>query len=137
MPYVTCIVAAFDLRAHTLLYSNAGHPPGLLFGAIRTGHLDRGGPPAGLLSEAIFDQELLNVRPGDICLLVSDGVTEALDGVPLEGRLRAAKLRGGSAEELCESLMTQALRGQGPSGADEWDDDRTVVVMTVRDKGGD
>jgi len=137
MPYVTCIVAAFDLRAHTLLYSNAGHPPGLLFGAIRTGHLDRGGPPAGLLSKATFDQELLNVRPGDICLLVSDGLTEALDGVPLEDRLRAAKLRGGSAEELCESLMTQALRGQGPSGADEWDDDRTVVVMTVRDKGGD
>jgi serine phosphatase RsbU (regulator of sigma subunit) len=137
MPYVTCIVAAFDLRAHTLLYSNAGHPPGILFGSIRTGHLDRGGPPAGLLSKATFDQELLNVRPGDICLLVSDGVTEALDGVPLEDRLRAAKVRGGSAGELCENLMTQALRGQGPSGTEDWDDDRTVVVVTVRDKGGD
>ena len=136
MPYVTCIVAAFDLRAHTLLYSNAGHPPGILFGSIRTGHLYRGGPPAGLLSKATFDEELLNVRPGDVCLLVSDGVTEALDGVPLEDRLRAAKVRGGSAEDLCESLMTQALRGHGPSGAEDWDDDRTVVVVTVRDKGG-
>jgi serine phosphatase RsbU (regulator of sigma subunit) len=137
MPYVTCIVAAFNLRAHTILYSNAGHPPGILLGPARTRHLDRGGPPAGLLSSATFDQELLNVHAGDICLLVSDGVTEALDGVPLEDRLRTAQVRGGSAQELCESVMTQALRGQGPSGDADWDDDRTVVVVTVRDTGAD
>jgi serine phosphatase RsbU (regulator of sigma subunit) len=133
MPYVTCIVAAFNLRAHTLLYSNAGHPPGILLGPTRTRYLHRGGPPAGLLSSATFDQELLSVHAGDICLLVSDGVTEALDGVPLEDRLRAAAVHSGSAEELCESVMTQALRGPGPSGAADWDDDRTVVVLSVRD----
>jgi serine phosphatase RsbU (regulator of sigma subunit) len=131
MPYVTCIVAAIDLRAHTLVYSNAGHPPGILLGPARTRYLDRGGPPAGLLSSATFDQERLSVHAGDICLLVSDGVTEALDGVPLEDRLRTAKVRGGSAEELCESVMTQAVRGRGPSGDADWDDDRTVVVVTV------
>jgi serine phosphatase RsbU (regulator of sigma subunit) len=134
MPYVTCIVAAFNLRTHTLIYSNAGHPPGILLGPERTRYLDRGGPPAGLLSSAIFDQELLAVHAGDICLLVSDGVTEALDGLPLEDRLKAAKVHGGSAEELCESVMTQALHGDGPSGGADWDDDRTVVVVTVRDK---
>jgi serine phosphatase RsbU (regulator of sigma subunit) len=133
-PYVTCIVAAIDLRAHTLVYSNAGHPPGILLGPTGTRYLDRGGPPAGLLSSATFDQELLRIRAGDICLLVSDGVTEALDGVPLEDRLRAAKVHSGSAEELCESVMTQAVHGDGPSGGADWDDDRTVVVVTVRDK---
>ena len=132
MPYVTCIVAAFDLRAHTLVYSNAGHPPGILYGPARARYLDRGGPPAGLLSSARFDQELLSVQAGDICLLVSDGVTEALDGVPLEERLRTAKVRGGSAVEVCESVMTQAVHGRGPSGDADWDDDRTVVVVTVR-----
>jgi sigma-B regulation protein RsbU (phosphoserine phosphatase) len=137
MPYVTCIVAALNLRAHTLLYSNAGHPPGILLGPARTRYLDRGGPPAGLLPNASFDQELLNVHAGDICLLVSDGVTEALDGVPLEDRLTATQVRSGSAEELCESVMTQALRGLGPLGAADWDDDRTVVVVTVRDEGAE
>lgn len=137
MPYVTCIVAAVNLRAHTLVYSNAGHPPGILLGPARTRYLDRGGPPAGLLSSATFEQELLSVHAGDTCLLVSDGVTEALDGVPLEDRLRAAQIRSGSAEDLCESVMTQAVRGRGPSGDGDWDDDRTVVVVTVRDRGGD
>ena len=136
MPYVTCIVAAIDLRMHTLVYSNAGHPPGILLGPTRTRYLDRGGPPAGLLSSAMFDQELLSLHGGDICLLVSDGVTEALDGVPLEDRLRIAKVGGRSAEELCERLMTQAVRGRGPSGTADWDDDRTVVVVTVRDNVG-
>jgi serine phosphatase RsbU (regulator of sigma subunit) len=134
MPYVTCIVAAFNLRAHTLIYSNAGHPPGVLLGPARTRYLDQGGPPAGLLSSATFDQELLTVHAGDVCLLVTDGVTEALDGVPLEDRLRAAKVRTTSAGELCDSVMTQALGGHGPSGDADWDDDRTVVVVTVRDK---
>jgi serine phosphatase RsbU (regulator of sigma subunit) len=137
MPYVTCIVAAINLRAHTLIYSNAGHPPGILLGPARTRYLDRGGPPAGLLSNATFDQELLSVHAGDTCLLVSDGVTEALDGVPLEDRLKAAQIRSGSAEDLCQSVMTQAVRGRGPSGDGNWDDDRTVVVVTMRDKGGD
>jgi sigma-B regulation protein RsbU (phosphoserine phosphatase) len=134
MPYVTCIVAAFDLRAQTLVYSNAGHPPGILLGPTGTRYLDRGGPPAGLLSNVTFDQELLTLHAGDTCLLVSDGVTEALDGVLLQDRLRTAKVRGGSAEDLCESVMRQAIRGRGPSGDADWDDDRTVVVVTVREK---
>ena len=128
--YVTCIVAAVNFRAHTLIYSNAGHPPGILLGRTRTRYLDRGGPPAGLFPGASFDQEVLSVHGGDICLLVSDGVTESFDGIPLEERLRAAKAGSGSAVALCEDLMSQALRGRGPSADPEWDDDRTVVVMT-------
>jgi serine phosphatase RsbU (regulator of sigma subunit) len=132
MPYVTCIVAAINLRAHTLVYSNAGHPPGVLLGRAGTRYLNRGGPPAGLLAGVTFDQEVVSLHAGDICLLVSDGVTEAVDGVPLEDRLKAATVRSGSAGELCDSVMTQALRGHGPSGDADWEDDRTVVVLTIR-----
>jgi len=130
-PYVTCLVGTFDLTARTLTYTNAGHPPGIVAGRDGIRQLNRGGPPAGLLRAAEFDQELLQLHVGDACLLVTDGVTEALDGVPLEDRLRTAKVRGGSAEELCESVMTQAVRGRGPSGDADWDDDRTVVVVKV------
>jgi sigma-B regulation protein RsbU (phosphoserine phosphatase) len=133
MPYVTCIVAAFNLPAHTVVYSNAGHPPAILTGPIGTRYLLRGGPPAGLLLEATFEQELLSLHAGDVCLLVSDGVTEALDGVPLEDRLVAPNLDHTSAANICDRIMRQALNGNGPSGDSRWDDDRTVVVVTVRD----
>jgi serine phosphatase RsbU (regulator of sigma subunit) len=133
MPYVTCIVAAFDLRAHTLTYSNAGHPPGILVGPSGVRHLSWGGPPAGLLRDVEFHQEILRLNAGDTCLLVSDGVTEALEGVPLENRLEAATVPGASASQVCEGVMAQALQGDGPAGDPTWDDDRTVVVVTVRD----
>jgi sigma-B regulation protein RsbU (phosphoserine phosphatase) len=135
-PYVTCLVGIFDLTARTLRYTNAGHPPGILVGPGGVRHLERGGPPAGLLADAKFDQEQLLLYDGDICLLVTDGVTEALNGEPplereLEESLEGA--RTASAAEICQRVMTRALAGQGPLGTHEWDDDRTVVVVKVCD----
>ena len=75
-PYVSCIVCTFDLHAGTLTYTNAGHPAGILAGPSGTRSLRRGGLPAGLLPDAQFDQERVPLEPGDVCLLVSDGVTK-------------------------------------------------------------
>jgi serine phosphatase RsbU (regulator of sigma subunit) len=131
IPYVTCIVAAFDLPTHTLVYSNAGHPPGILVGPTGTRRLVRGGPPIGLLDAAEYDQQFMALHAGDVCVLVSDGVTEALDGLPLEDDLN---LPGGmTAAGVCDSLITKALASHGPDP--DWDDDRTVVVMIVEAKG--
>jgi sigma-B regulation protein RsbU (phosphoserine phosphatase) len=133
-PYLTCLVGTFDLTARTLTYTNAGHPPGIVAGRGGIRHLNRGGPAAGLLPEAEFEQELLQLDEGDACLLVTDGVTEALDGeTPLERDLEALReCRGsGSAAEICQAVMARALSGPGPLAAQEWDDDRTVVVVKV------
>jgi serine phosphatase RsbU (regulator of sigma subunit) len=133
-PYVTCIVAALNLQAQTIVYSNAGHPPGILIGPAGTRRLARGGPPAGLLVDPSYDQELLSVHAEDFCVLVSDGVTEALDGTPLEDSVPIANARCATAAEVCDRFMTKALAGSGPPGALEWDDDRTVVVIKVNDR---
>jgi sigma-B regulation protein RsbU (phosphoserine phosphatase) len=133
-PYVTCLVGRFDLAARTVTYTNAGHPPGIVVGRRGVLHLDRGGPAAGLLVDARFDQELVPLCMGDVCLFVSDGVTEALEGEPpVERDLVTSRVRHGraSAAELCQSVMARALSGHGPLGIEEWDDDRTVVVVRV------
>jgi sigma-B regulation protein RsbU (phosphoserine phosphatase) len=133
--YVTCIVGIFDLAARTLAYTNAGHPPGIISGRAGTRRLTCGGPPAGLLPGAQFEQEMVRLSAGDICLLVSDGVTEALEGqASLEVDLAAPGTHGAppTAAEVCHAVMARALAGRGPLGALDWDDDRTVVVVTVR-----
>jgi hypothetical protein len=130
-PYVTGIVAVFNLREHTVIYSNAGHPPGVLMGPTGTRYLTRGGPPAGLLVNARYDQECLTIHAGDICLLVSDGVTEALDDRPIEDDLLVWNGHNATAADLCDGLMVKALSGKGPEGNPDWDDDRTVVVVMV------
>ena len=137
VPYVTCLVGTFDLTARTVTYTNAGHPPGIVVGRRGIHHLNRGGPPAGLLPDAQFDQDRLQLHVGDVCLLVTDGVTEALEGdVPLERAVEASRDHHGarSAAALCQAVMARALAGHGPPEAKDWNDDRTVVVATVSER---
>jgi sigma-B regulation protein RsbU (phosphoserine phosphatase) len=131
--YVTCCVATFDLRQRTITTTNAGHPPAIVKGRGGLHFLRRGGPPAGLFRDTAFEQESMQLHTGDACFIVTDGVTEALDGTPLEDNLERIGLwhSTGDAARLCQAVMTSALAAHGPTDADEWDDDRTVVVATV------
>src|SRR5262245_40426092 len=72
--YVTCLVAVFDLRQRTLTSTNAGHPPAIVKGQGGVTSLRRGGPPAGLFREALFERESVQLHTGDVCLIVTDGV---------------------------------------------------------------
>jgi len=62
-----------------LIYSNAGHNPPLLIqrGSVR--RLETGGLPVGLFPQAAYDEETLQLEDGDLLVVFSDGVTEALD----------------------------------------------------------
>jgi serine phosphatase RsbU (regulator of sigma subunit) len=133
-PYVTCIVAALDVKERTLTYTNAGHPAGIVVGRRAAQHLTRGGPPVGLLPGVQFEQERIALQAGDVCLLVSDGVTEALEGdEPVERDVVASIQRhtAPSAADLCDAVMARARAGHGPVGILQWEDDRTVVVVTL------
>lgn len=130
VPYVTCLVVTFDLPAHTLTYTNAGHPCGLLTGRGGVRRLDLGGPPVGVFADAHFEQETLLIHPGDTYVLMTDGVTEAV-ATPqdLENLLDAADVPEVSAAELCQQVMAQSLDGHGLPEDSTSDDDRTVVVV--------
>ena len=77
--YVTCIVAMVDPAKRSLVYVNAGHPAGVLWSPQGARGLRVGGPPAGLLPDAQFDEEVIAFGEGDLVVFVSDGITEALD----------------------------------------------------------
>src|SRR6185436_4129511 len=77
--YVTCIVAIVDPKDRSMVYVNAGHPPGVLWSPKGSRGLRVGGPPAGLLANAGFEEEALAIGDGDLVIFVSDGITEALD----------------------------------------------------------
>jgi sigma-B regulation protein RsbU (phosphoserine phosphatase) len=64
-----------------LTYCNAGHNPPLLFG--RNGlrcRLGTGGPIVGAFHSATFEEETLQLNPGDTLVVFSDGVPEAMNG---------------------------------------------------------
>ena len=133
--YVTCLVAMIDPLARSMVYVNAGHPAGVLWSRGQARGLRVGGPPAGLLRDAQFDEEMLTFGDGDLVVFVSDGVTEALDanGDGVVGTIAAqiAKAERPTPELVCAQLLLAASEGSGPGGVEGWMDDRTAVVFGV------
>jgi serine phosphatase RsbU (regulator of sigma subunit) len=61
-----------------LTYCNAGHNPPLIVGASGLRRLEVGGPIVGLFEGATFQEETVTLSPGDVLIVFSDGVSEAL-----------------------------------------------------------
>jgi sigma-B regulation protein RsbU (phosphoserine phosphatase) len=61
-----------------LTYCNAGHNPPLIVGPAGVRRLEVGGPIVGLFEGALFEEETVTLSPGDVLLVFSDGVSEAL-----------------------------------------------------------
>jgi serine phosphatase RsbU (regulator of sigma subunit) len=133
-PYVTAVVLDVDLEAGAVTYSNAGHPTGLIAGPAGVTRLDSVGPPAGLLPSASYPERVANLRAGDTCILVTDGITDALESdtsLALGPLLRRLELRPEPAQTVCDRVMSLAVEASGPLGVEEWQDDRTVFVFVV------
>src|SRR5437763_3412677 len=60
-------------------YCNAGHNPPFLVTGRGVRRLETGGVVLGLFEQAIFEEEALQLRPGDFVVAFSDGVSEALN----------------------------------------------------------
>jgi len=83
--FVTVFYASLDPEKNEITYVNAGHNPPLLFksGAKqfseRLEQLGRTGMALGVIPDASYRQVSVQINPGDILVLYTDGVTEAAD----------------------------------------------------------
>ena len=78
--FVTVFYGLLDPATGTLLYSNAGHCPPCLFSAQEgepVRELTRTGIPLGIFEEETWDQVGVQLTPGDVLVLYTDGVTDA------------------------------------------------------------
>jgi sigma-B regulation protein RsbU (phosphoserine phosphatase) len=137
LPYATAIVARFETAPRRLAYVNAGHPSGyLLRDGTVTAALESGGQPLGLLPGATYAAAHVELIAGDVGVLVTDGITEAVEAGPmtLSQTLEASLERstsGRSPSEICDDLLRAAAAGPGPVGVPDWHDDRTVFIFAV------
>jgi sigma-B regulation protein RsbU (phosphoserine phosphatase) len=132
--YLTCIVVRLDAVTSGLTYANAGHPAGVLLGPPGRRILSAGGPPVGLFAETRYESEYVTAGPGDLGVLVTDGITEAIeeDGVPAADRLNTSICGVAdprTPERVCDALMDLARHSAGPAGVSGWQDDRTVLAF--------
>jgi hypothetical protein len=133
LPYATCIVARFEPRPPRIAWANAGHPAGLLRRDGRWVAVESGGPPLGLLPGARYEGGTAVLGPGSYGVFVTDGITEALEGVPLSlvDALSAPEAPAAAAtpSRTCDYLVRLSGEAPGPPGVDGWQDDRTVFAF--------
>src|SRR5262249_52108057 len=75
--YATLFLSIYDGESRTLTYSNAGHLPPLLVasdGNMR--RLDVGGTVIGLFENLTWEEQKVQMNPGEILVAFSDGITE-------------------------------------------------------------
>lgn len=77
--FITMSYLSYHRTTGKLRYSNAGHPPPLLYrpDQERFLELDAEGLILGVQRRVAFDEPVLQVKKGDLLLLYTDGVTEA------------------------------------------------------------
>ncbi len=75
--YATMFLGFYDARTRLLKYSNAGHLPPMIVssdGSVRG--LETGGLVVGLFGDVTYSDDSVEMKPGDIFVAYSDGITE-------------------------------------------------------------
>jgi sigma-B regulation protein RsbU (phosphoserine phosphatase) len=135
--FVTAFYGVLDYRNRVLIFSNAGHNPPILMradGAVE--YLMEGGVALGVLPDAFYDERPIAIRPGDVLLLYTDGVSEAegeADAAEQFGRERIeASIRTRmtrSAQDIVDGVVEDVRAFAGERGQT---DDLTLMVVKAR-----
>lgn len=136
--FVAFLLVVLDLEQKTATFSNAGQMKPLL----RTGGdvcwLDSVGVtfPLGMLEDTSYQEKMVPLRSGDVLILLTDGLTEAMNaGNEQYGTDRLAAFVG---RLSVENMSAQQIAGEVNSdihafvGSAPQHDDMTMVVVNVK-----
>lgn len=139
--YATFFYAQYDSSTRLLEYVNAGHNPPLLFRTYGNRdavlRLDTGGPVIGLMPECSYVQHRVMLNEGDVLVLFTDGISEAMNAAGDEwGEEGLTQVIGANralpAPELIECIMHRA--DEFVSGAAQYDD-MTLITARIVERG--
>jgi len=132
--YATLFLAMYDAHNRRLTFSNAGHLPPLVLsetGVVK--RLEDGGTVVGLFDDIRYDEDSVQLRPGEIFLAYSDGVTEPENDFGEFGEQRLIDLVQENRDlplERISEIVTAAVDDW--IGAAEQPDDVTLVLARAR-----
>ena len=134
--FVTLFYGVLDPKSKTLTYVNAGHNPPFI--TDREGGdiviLAAKGIALGIMSDMEFEEKDVTLREGDILLLYTDGVTEAVNRKgEMFGQHRLAKLvednQKRSAQEIIQIIEQTVL--EYAEGLPQFDDLTLMAVKVI------
>ena len=131
--YATLFYGVLDHDSRTLRYVNAGHnPPVVLRRDGSIDWLEPTGAPVGLLPDAVWQERIVRLQPGDRLLAYTDGVVEASspsgEEWGVKGLLQSAN---GLETESADELICSILGAMDDFSGGVQTDDATVAALCV------
>ncbi len=134
--YATGFYLLFDAEKGIMSYTNAGHCPLILYRAQTDEFefLDSEGMPIGIMSGVEYGQNYTIMEKGDIAILYTDGITEAMNIKHEEfgyDRLKEVirQNKRETARDICNKIIEaiKLFAGNAPQH-----DDETVLVLKMK-----
>ncbi|HJY86050.1 MAG TPA: GAF domain-containing SpoIIE family protein phosphatase [Candidatus Acidoferrales bacterium] len=133
--FIAMAFALYDAHSRTLTVANAGAPRPVLIrdGSIEIVRVE--GVPLGLFPEAEYEEASLELRPGDVVVIASDGIHEAQNrnkeefGVERLAAVVSGLARESSARAIAEQVL--CATDEHSAGGLELHDDRTILVLRI------
>lgn len=132
--FVTTFYADYLEESHLFRYVNAGHNPPILLRNGTITKLEGTGPAIGVLTDLEYDSGEVELIPGDLLVLYTDGVTEAINNdMTLFGEERLIDLllqsSGSSAKDIL-TIIHNAVDTFAEGRPQE--DDITLMIIKVK-----
>ncbi|OKH19016.1 SpoIIE family protein phosphatase [[Limnothrix rosea] IAM M-220] len=140
--FITMVVACYQAETQKLIYANAGHIYPMLWSHQELSsdsqptYLKRRGIPIGILPEWQAEAGVLNLRPHDVLLITSDGITEATVTKPELRQERNNMLNQEGLWRLIQQNpehfdLYELLERFNESTYTEQEDDQTIISLEV------
>jgi len=130
--FVTLFYGVLDERSRSLIYANAGHPPPLLFrGDGQLEVLEVTGIALGVIGGVEYEERQVDILPGGVMILYTDGVNEAINSREEQyGLGRLCEVVRRSRHQPAQGIMDSILQDISlfASGQAQFDDITMIVV---------
>ncbi len=131
--FMSLIYLVLDMQKRTLTYTNAGHPAPIQLQDGEVRELESHGVLAGVISSATYGSSTCPIRSGDLLILFSDGITEAMSDRCTMFRSRGIidtvkDIGHQSAREVLGAISDRLAAHTGGAAGD----DRTLAVIRFR-----
>ncbi len=131
--FATLFYGILDTNTREFTYVNAGHVSPLLVRDGKVRRLSRGGMVLGVLDDASWNHESVNVEQGDVILCFTDGLTDAANfeeerfgDKRVEDAILTAAEKGFDADGIAKHVLWEMRRFAGLSTRS---DDLTIVAI--------
>jgi sigma-B regulation protein RsbU (phosphoserine phosphatase) len=134
--FATFFYAEWHRSLKLLRYVNAGHHPPVLVGSCGTCRLESGGLPLGVLPDARYTAGEAAFGPGDLLVLFSDGITEAMSPEGEEfGEDRLRQIVEDNAALALDDIQDRILEAINDWTDEEQEDDMTLLIVRATADG--